>query len=84
MSSNPLEQDFVKQFLDLKSRVFELEKRSGDDLTLGADKRIYLDGTDKTTWIVWNSAFSRIEFYVNSTLEGYIDAGNTGTRLQNI
>lgn len=83
MSSNPLEKDIIKSIKDLEARLFQLEKKANYDLTIAADNKIYLDGTDKTAWITWNSASSRIEFYVGSVLEGYIDAANTGTRLQN-
>lgn len=68
----------------LDERVHQLEQKLQDDWVLIADKKIYLDGNTKSTYLVYDSGNSRIEFYVSDTLEGFIDASNTGTRLQNV
>lgn len=85
MPKIPEQDNFLQIVKDLQQRVYELETRQyNDDLVLPADKKIYLDGTDKSVYIVWNSTSSQLEFYVNSTLEGFVSSACTGTRLANV
>lgn len=84
MPANPLEKGLLEQINDMRSRITEIERKTTEDLVLGADKKIYLNGVDRDSYIVWSSADSRIEFYVGGVLEGFISAANTGTRLANV
>jgi len=46
------------------------------DIQINSDKKLILEGTGTTkgdTYIVFNSAKNRIEFYLNGVLEGWID-----------
>lgn len=84
MPGNPLEKNILDKISDIESKVLEIERKTTTDLVVGSDKRIYLDGVARSSYIVWNSASSRIEFYVSGVLEGFINSDNTGTRLENV
>jgi len=46
------------------------------DVQINSDKKLILEGSDTVkgdTYIIFNSAQHRIEFYLNGVLEGYID-----------
>lgn len=74
--------------LELRIQNIEREKQI-DHSAIVPDKKIYLDGETKLTYLIYNSASNRLEVYVNdgasaSTLAGYFDLNNTGTRFANV
>lgn len=84
MSQNQIPESFIEAIKGLDRRVRELELNRQRETGVLPDTRLYLEGSDGDTYIIYNSASSRIEFYVNGVLEGFIDAANTGTRLANV
>jgi len=85
MATPPLPQDFISIVKDIDQRLRRVEKRIAiGPLVLPSDTAIYFDGTDKTTYIMWNSGTAQLEFYIAGVLEGFISATNTGTRLANV
>lgn len=85
MAGLPIElSGFLEKIKQLENRIRSLEVSRLGDVVLSSDNKIILDGTGGDTYIIYNSASSRIEFYVNGVLEGFISSANTGTRLQNV
>jgi len=48
---------------------------STDNIILAFTKKFYYAGAAGGAWVAYNAGLSRIEFYVNSNLCGYIDEG---------
>lgn len=79
--------DMIKGF---DKRLSNLERLSRKDHSvIVADKKLYLDGNTRLNYIIFNSVSNRLEFWVDnlsggSMLAGYLDANNTGTRIDNV
>lgn len=85
MGKVPTAEDLFAILASQEKRLKRVERRIAlGPLVLPSDTPIYFDGTTKTTYIMWNSVSSQLEFYINGVLEGYLDSTNTGTKLQNV
>lgn len=90
MSREPKLQDILTEFTKLKGRVFSLERQAQTGFAVvAADKPLYLDGTLKLNYIIYNSTAERLEVWVDdgagvSQLAGFFDLNNTGTRFDNV
>lgn len=89
MSKTPGEEDIISRIKKLEQTMRQIQTNGLLDLTLQADKKLYLDGTSRLTYIVWDSATSQLRVYVpdglgGSKLAGYFDVNNTGTRIKNV